>query len=83
MGIETEWRGGCQPDERTAAVRGGRKEGRMVPKERRQIQKDLGDAEKNGKDSYFGIDIGEMGRKVSERLLVQFRFKKKRWRYEQ
>lgn len=32
MGIKTEWRGECQPDERTAAVRGGRKEGRMVPK---------------------------------------------------
>lgn len=32
MGIKTEWRGGCQPDERIAAVRGGRKKGRMVPK---------------------------------------------------
>lgn len=32
MGIKIEWRGGCQPDERTAAVRGGREEGRMVPK---------------------------------------------------
>lgn len=32
MGIKTEWRGGCQPDERIAAVRDGRKKGRMVPK---------------------------------------------------
>lgn len=58
MGIKTEWRGGCQPDERTAAVRGGRKEGRMVLKRGGRYRRTLEIQKRMGKTLILALILG-------------------------